>query len=99
MPTLWSLENNLNAERLYRRKGFVLSGKQNAITGKLLEGDREVAKYAGYSFMQVKTVQMGRYEDYDATNHFYMSLGFKEFEVFPTLWDDRNPCKIYAMSF
>ena len=39
----------------------------------------------GYSFMQVKTVQMGRYENYDETNRFYRSLGFKEFEVFPEL--------------
>ena len=36
-PTLWILENNREAERLYRRKGFAPSGKQNAITGKLSE--------------------------------------------------------------
>ena len=48
--------------------------------------------------MQVKTVQMGKYEDYDNTNRFYISLGFKEFEVFPTLWDEANPCQIYVMS-
>ena len=52
----------------------------------------------GYEFMQVKTVQMGFYEDYDRTNRFYQSLGFKEFEVFPTLWDADNPCQIYVMS-
>lgn len=73
----------------YHRKG---------IGRKLFEQAREKAKQAGYSFMQVKTVQMGRYEDYDATNHFYLSLGFKEFEVFPTLWDEWNPCQIYVMS-
>ena len=52
----------------------------------------------GYSFMQVKTVQMGQYEEYDQTNRFYLSLGFKEFECFPTLWDEWNPCQIYVMS-
>jgi len=51
----------------------------------------------GYSFVQVKTVQMGRYEEYDKTNRFYLALGFKEFEVFPTLWDEWNPCQIYVM--
>lgn len=51
----------------------------------------------GYSFLQVKTVQMGRYREYDDTNRFYLSLGFKEFEVFPTLWDEWNPCQIYVM--
>lgn len=43
-------------------------------------------------------MQMGKYEDYDATNRFYISLGFKEFEVSPTLWDEANPCQIYVMS-
>lgn len=61
----------------------------------------EAKKHAvqqGYSFMQVKTVQMGRYAVYDDTNRFYQSLGFQEFEVFPTLWDKRNPCQIYVMN-
>jgi len=59
---------------------------------------KETACKQGYSFLQVKTVQMGKYEDYDKTNRFYISLGFKEFEVFPTLWDEANPCQIYVMS-
>ncbi len=59
---------------------------------------KETAREKGYSFLQVKTVQMGRYEEYDATNRFYLSLGFQEFEVFPTLWDEWNPCQIYIMS-
>lgn len=37
----------------------------------------------GYSFIQVKTVQMGKYEVYDKTNKFYRALGFKEFEMIP----------------
>ena len=48
--------------------------------------------------MQVKTVKMGMYEDYDRTNLFYISCGFKELEVFPLLWDEANPCQIYVMS-
>ena len=56
------------------------------------------AKRLGYSFVQVKTVQMGRYDIYDDTNRFYLSLGFKELEVFPTLWDECNPCQIYIMA-
>lgn len=52
---------------------------------------REAASGAGYAFMQVKTVQMGKYEEYDRTNRFYLALGFREFEVFPTLWDEWNP--------
>ncbi len=59
---------------------------------------RDAAARSGYSFLQVKTVQIGKYEDYDRTNRFYLSLGFKEFEVFPTLWDELNPCQVYVMS-
>lgn len=58
---------------------------------------RERARQAGYSFLQVKTVEMGHYQEYDDTNRFYLSLGFQEFEVFPTLWDECNPCQIYVM--
>ena len=72
----------------YHRKGI---GKA------LFESAKKVICEMGYSFIQVKTVQMGRYEDYDKTNRFYIALGFKEFEVFPTLWDENNPCQIYVM--
>ena len=64
----------------------------------LFEAAKTIAVEKGYSFLQVKTVQPGRYEEYDRTNLFYLSLGFKEFEVFPTLWDEWNPCQIYVMS-
>ena len=64
----------------------------------LVEEARQIARKSGYSFLQVKTVKMGVYEDYDATNRFYRSLGFQEFEVFPTLWDEANPCQVYVMS-
>ena len=73
----------------YHRKG---------IGQKLFEQAKTEARNHGYSFMQVKTVKMGRYVAYDATNRFYRSLGFKEFELFPTLWDERNPCQIYVMT-
>ena len=72
----------------YHRKGI---GKQLFIHAK------KTAKEMGYSFIQVKTVQMGKYESYDDTNRFYISIGFKEFEVFSTLWDEWNPCQIYVM--
>ncbi|MCR5846993.1 MAG: GNAT family N-acetyltransferase [Lachnospiraceae bacterium] len=73
----------------YHRKGV---GKS------LFKKAKEIAIEKGYSFMQVKTVKMGVYDDYDKTNLFYLSLGFKEFEVFPLLWDEANPCQVYFMS-
>lgn len=64
----------------------------------LFAAAKRAAREMGYSFMQVKTVKMGLYEDYDATNRFYLSLGFQEFEVFPMLWNEANPCQIYVMA-
>ena len=64
----------------------------------LFQAAKEYAVRAGYDFMQVKTVQMGYYEDYDRTNRFYQSLGFQEFEVIPSLWGEENPCQIYVLS-
>ncbi len=64
----------------------------------LVRAAMDWARLQGYGFMQVKTVQMGRYPEYDATNRFYQSLGFQEFEVFPTLWDEWNPCQVYVLA-
>jgi len=64
----------------------------------LFEAAKDYSIKNGYQFLQVKTVQMGRYAEYDNTNHFYISMGLKEFEVFPKLWDECNPCQIYVMS-
>lgn len=64
----------------------------------LFTAAKETALKKGYSFMQVKTVKQGCYKIYDDTNRFYLSLGFKEFEVLPTLWDKHNPCQIYVMA-
>lgn len=78
--------------------GVLKQYHRHGIGKKLFAQARSAARGAGYSFLQVKTVQMGRYEDYDRTNRFYLSLGFKEFEVFPTLWDEWNPCQVYVMA-
>ena len=64
----------------------------------LVQAAKEYAAAAGYDFMQVKTVQMGHYEDYDRTNRFYLDAGFKELEVLPDYWDEANPCQIYVLS-
>ncbi len=78
--------------------GVMKEYHRNGVGRKLVEKAKEAAKADGYEFMQVKTVKMGMYEDYDRTNLFYISCGFKELEVLPTLWDEANPCQIYVMS-
>lgn len=79
----------MGVEKEYQRRGI---GRQ------LVEKAKKIAGTQGYSFLQVKTVQSGSYESYDKTNLFYIGCGFKEFEVFPTLWDEANPCQVYVMS-
>lgn len=71
---------------------------RNGIGRQLFEAARTYAVNEGYSFMQVKTVRSGMYEDYDITNEFYKSLGFKELEVIEVIWGEENPCQIYVMS-
>ena len=73
----------------YHRKGI---GRE------LFDQAKQTAGEKGYSFIQVKTVQMGKYAEYDRTNKFNQSLGFREFELFPELWDEQNPCQIYVMN-
>ncbi len=78
--------------------GVLQEHHRTGIGKALFYAAKEEAQRQGYVFIQVKTVQMGRYDIYDATNRFYLSLGFKELEVFPTLWDECNPCQIYIMA-
>ncbi len=78
----------MGVKRPYHRQG---------VGRALFSAAKTYAVQAGYAFLQVKTVKMGLYEDYDRTNRFYQSLGFQEFEVFPDLWDENNPCQVYVM--
>ena len=79
----------MGVDRKYHRRGCGWA---------LFAAAKAYAVQRGYSFLQVKTVQMGHYKEYDDTNRFYQSLGFKELEVFPNLWDEWNPCQIYIMA-
>lgn len=78
---------------------FVMGIKKNyhrmGIGTKIHDAYEKLAKKLGYTYTQVKTVQTGHYKEYDITNNFYKSVGYKELEVFPTLWDEWNPCQIY----
>ena len=78
--------------------GVLKEFHRSGIGRKLFEEARKIAREEGYEFMQVKTVQMGVYDDYDITNRFYLACGFKEFEVIRELWGEDNPCQIYVMS-
>jgi len=74
------------------KKEYHRSGAGRALCSAL----EEYAREQGYEFLQVKTVKMGKYPEYDVTNRFYLAMGFREFECFPDLWDEANPCQIYV---
>ena len=75
----------------------VLKARHRTGVGRaLVEAARRAAREAGYAFMQVKTVQMGKYAEYDATNRFYLAMGFKEFEVFQMCIRDSSFSRAYA---
>lgn len=78
--------------------GVLKEYHRHGIGKELINAAKDIAVEKGYSFLQVKTVQMGFYVDYDKTNLFYCNVGFKEFEVFPMLWNENNPCQIYVMA-
>ena len=47
----------------------------------------------GQEFLTVKTLDESREsKNYEKTRLFYLSMGFKPIEIFPTLWDEDNPC-------
>ncbi|WP_265459384.1 GNAT family N-acetyltransferase [Enterococcus sp. HY326] len=62
--------------------------------GKILFSSLENYAKENYSYLQVKTVNEGTTPGYDKTIQYYLSCGFSKLEVFPTLWDERNPCLI-----
>ena len=78
--------------------GVLKEYHRHGIGKELIKAAKDIAVEKGYSFLQVKTVQMRFYVDYDKTNLFYCNVGFKEFEVFPMLWNENNPCQIYVMA-
>lgn len=77
----------MGIKKKFHHKG---AGKQ------LNQAYEQLAKNLGYTYTQVKTVESGHYDEYDITNNFYKALGYKELEVFPSLWDEWNPCQIYV---
>ncbi|MBR5288754.1 MAG: GNAT family N-acetyltransferase [Clostridia bacterium] len=51
-PTLWILDNNDGAKRLYERNGFVLTGKQNRLTDTLCEMEMALPEMERHAMME-----------------------------------------------
>jgi ribosomal protein S18 acetylase RimI-like enzyme len=61
----------------------------------LVEALERHLKDEGVKIVQVKTVSADRdCASYAKTRAFYEGVGFIPLEVFPTLWDECNPCLV-----
>ncbi len=64
---------------------------------RLVQACEEHCHDNGLEFLTVKTLDESRPDDsYAKTRQFYMALGFRPLEVFPTLWGEDNPCLFLA---
>lgn len=51
----------------------------------------------GIEYLTVKTLdELNPDPGYARTREFYLSMGFRPLEVFPTIWDEANPCLLMA---
>lgn len=59
----------------------------------LLAASEDHLREIGVEFLQVKTLS-ARHPDegYGRTRQFYLAMGFRPLEEFPTLWGEANPC-------
>lgn len=73
--------------------GILLEFHRKGVGRELIK--QAVCHYAkkGFTFMTVKSVaEPAGNAEYEATRAFYKAMGFLPLEVFPTLWDEWNPC-------
>ena len=101
--TLGAADAVIGIKRAYKKTIAALEGvlpryHRQGVGRTLFQALCAEARRRGYEFLQVKTVQEGCYPEYDRTNAFYRSLGFRELECFPNLWDAWNPCQVLVMA-
>lgn len=78
--------------------GVKTNHQRKGIGSKLFNELLNYARIEGVKFIHVKTVEEGRYPEYDSTNKFYQKLGFEKLEVLSNLWDENNPCQVYVLA-
>jgi len=77
----------------------VLKNHHNQGIGKaLFIASKKYAKDSGYKYITVKTLDESNDDlSYQKTRNFYYAIGFKKFEVFPSLWGLENPCLLMIL--
>ena len=73
--------------------GIMPDHHRKGIGEKLLLESERILALNKTEYLQVKTLDESREnEAYRKTRLFYKAMGFREVEVFPTLWGEANPC-------
>lgn len=77
--------------------GVLPQAHRQGIGRALVEAAAEYCRNQGAVFLTVKTLDESAHSaEYDRTRAFYLKMGFIPLEVFPTLWDEWNPCLMLA---
>lgn len=85
-------KHNQDSAELYVM-GVLNEYQRKHIGHSLLKECENWCRSDGIKFLQVKTVSADSNDEFYAkTRAFYKAEGFYELEVFPTLWDEHNPC-------
>lgn len=79
----------MGINKIYHRKG---------VGRNLIEECIKWCKENNIEFLQVKTLDESHPDlNYAKTRKFYVAMGFKALECFPTLWGEHNPCLLMIM--
>ena len=77
--------------------GILQNYHRRGLGRELIEMCESHCRHHDIEFLTVKTLdEKNPDEYYRKTRLFYESMGFKPLEVFPTLWDESNPCLFLA---
>jgi GNAT superfamily N-acetyltransferase len=73
--------------------GILPDWQRQGVGRALLVASEAYLREIGVAFLQVKTLS-ARHPDagYGRTRQFYLAMGFRPLEEFPTLWGEANPC-------
>ncbi|MCL2498998.1 MAG: GNAT family N-acetyltransferase [Defluviitaleaceae bacterium] len=73
--------------------GILSEHHRRGIGRQLVTACEQFCRENEIEFLTVKTLADSREsKNYEKTRLFYMAQGFKPIEVFPTIWDEENPC-------
>jgi ribosomal protein S18 acetylase RimI-like enzyme len=79
--------------------GIVEQAHRQGVGRRLLEAAERTLREQGVEYLQVKTLSPTNPDPkYAQTRAFYLAVGFRQLEEFPTLWDEHNPCLLMVKS-